>query len=251
MEAVFGSKYARYYDILYQDKNYAAESSNIDRIIKSHSSSTKTLLELGCGTGNHAMILADMGYKLTSVDRSQYMLEHAKKKSGSRNIEFVQSDITDLPKFKNKFDSCVSMFHVLNYLLTRRDLVNVLKRIHSMIDRKGLLIFDSWNGLAVLTEGPTTRVKEAQRDGLRVIRTVEPKLDVFKNICENSYHVMVIKDDKLVDEYREVHRIKYLLPNEIPEILEESNFQLVQLTADDGKPLKSSDWSMLIVAKPA
>ncbi|MFM6580781.1 MAG: class I SAM-dependent DNA methyltransferase, partial [Dolichospermum sp.] len=73
---VFGN-YSRYYDLLYQDKDYLAEAKFIHDLIQTHAPSAKTILELGCGTGRHAELLANYGYQIHGVDRSLEMLNSA------------------------------------------------------------------------------------------------------------------------------------------------------------------------------
>ena len=50
----FGDLYSKYYDLLYEDKNYFDEVEYIDFLIKKNCQSAKTLLDMGCGTGKHA-----------------------------------------------------------------------------------------------------------------------------------------------------------------------------------------------------
>ena len=47
------NKYSKYYDLLYDDKNYDLESEYVYNHIKKKSS-PKSILELGCGSGGHA-----------------------------------------------------------------------------------------------------------------------------------------------------------------------------------------------------
>ena len=63
--------YSQYYDLLYKDKDYKAETDYIISLIKEYHSNTDTILELGCGTGMHASILAENGYKVEGIDLSQ------------------------------------------------------------------------------------------------------------------------------------------------------------------------------------
>jgi methylase of polypeptide subunit release factors len=65
--SVFGA-YARYYDLLYRDKDYAAEAQYVHRLIQSHALGARSILELGCGTGAHAVLLAGEGYRIHGVD---------------------------------------------------------------------------------------------------------------------------------------------------------------------------------------
>lgn len=56
-----------------------------------------TILDVGCGTGRHALELAKRGYKVTAIDLSEGMLNVARAKAAidGLKIEFVQADATD------------------------------------------------------------------------------------------------------------------------------------------------------------
>ena len=60
--------YSKYYDLLYTGKDYSAEATYIDTLIKRHAHAAQHILELGCGTGAHAEYLARMGYQNTNRD---------------------------------------------------------------------------------------------------------------------------------------------------------------------------------------
>ena len=51
--SVFKKNYSQIYDVLYRNKNYFNEFNFIDRIIKKFNKNSKTILELGCGTGSY------------------------------------------------------------------------------------------------------------------------------------------------------------------------------------------------------
>ena len=65
----FGNLYSQYYDLLYQDKDYLAETNYVDNLIQEFGRcNSKTMLDLGCGTGKHAELFCDQGYKVHGVD---------------------------------------------------------------------------------------------------------------------------------------------------------------------------------------
>lgn len=72
--SIFGD-YARYYNLLYQDKEYAAETEFILECLTRYGGMPATLLDLGCGTGRHALEMARRGVCVTGVDMSATMLE--------------------------------------------------------------------------------------------------------------------------------------------------------------------------------
>ena len=55
--------YARYYDLLYQDKDYVAEVDFVVDLLSRYGVKTRSLLELGCGTGCHAGYLGNKGFE--------------------------------------------------------------------------------------------------------------------------------------------------------------------------------------------
>ena len=82
--SVFGA-YSRYYNLLYQDKDYAGEAEYVRSLISRHFPQARAVLDLGCGTGRHDLLLAQMGYEVTGVDQSEEMLAIAKGKAASLN----------------------------------------------------------------------------------------------------------------------------------------------------------------------
>ena len=59
---------ARYYDILYRDKDYAAEAEFIHALIGKYAPNSQQILELGAGTGGHAQCLAELGLEVHGVE---------------------------------------------------------------------------------------------------------------------------------------------------------------------------------------
>jgi malonyl-CoA O-methyltransferase len=67
------------------------------------------VLDLGCGTGRHALWLADRGATVTGVDFSERMLAEARRKPGAEVVQFIVHDVQDrLPFPDGRFDLVVS-----------------------------------------------------------------------------------------------------------------------------------------------
>ena len=88
-----------YYNLFYKDKDYQLEAKYIHKKIQEYKPNTNSILELGCGTGKHAINLTKYGYKILGIDKSVSML---KKTIKAQNLEFQQGDIRDI-KLQNKF----------------------------------------------------------------------------------------------------------------------------------------------------
>jgi len=68
-------KYAQYYDLLYKDKDYRAETDYILSLIKEYQPKTSKILEFGAGSGIHGRILANAGFHVSGIERSQEMID--------------------------------------------------------------------------------------------------------------------------------------------------------------------------------
>ena len=78
--------YAAYYDLLYKDKDYLKEVNYINNLILKYKKGSKTILEMGSGTGKHAVLLVKKNYNLVGVDFSQSMINLANKRLADENI---------------------------------------------------------------------------------------------------------------------------------------------------------------------
>jgi len=241
--------YGKYYDIMYMDKDYEGECEFIESILRRYSKiKSKSILDIGCGTGNHAVILAKKGYRVVGFDISKTMIELAKKKS--KSVEFYVSDIENF-KFDKKFDACISMFAVISYITSTNSLLKAFKNIRDHLNPDGIFIFDVWNGLAVLRLLPEKRTKIIEENGLKIIRTVEPQLDSFNHICKVNYNIFVIKDKNVVDEFKETHVVRYYFPQEIKYYLEDAGFEVLNICPfmDLNGKVDENIWNMCLVAR--
>ena len=228
MRKVFGT-YGEYYDIFYGDKDYEQECDFIQEIFKKYSSSpVKSILDAGCGTGGHSIPLAFRGYEVSGIDASPVMIKKARQKAKEAGVNptFHSLDIRDFD-LKKKFDACISMFAVLNYLTETDGILKALENVSRQLKPGAIFTFDFWNGLAVLSILPSVRVKVVERDGKRVIRTVHPEMDALHHICKSHYHVLVTKGENILDEFEETHTVRYFFPQEIAHYLDDAGFELL------------------------
>ncbi len=231
--SVFGN-YARYYNLLYRDKDYVGEAQFIHRLIQTHAPNSKNILELGCGTGNHATGLAKEGYDLHGIDFSQEMLQHANERLSqfsqelAKRLQFTHGDIRQV-RLNQTFDVVLSLFHVISYQTTNENLLAAFVTAKTHLKPGGIFIFDVWYGPAVLSEPPTVRVKRMEDELIQVTRIAEPVMYPNENWVDVNYQVFIKdKTSDVVDELKEIHRMRYLFKSEIDLLLSQVQMQLVE-----------------------
>ncbi|MBW4627282.1 MAG: methyltransferase domain-containing protein [Brasilonema octagenarum HA4186-MV1] len=215
------NNYARYYDILYRDKDYVGETKFIQQLIQTHAPNAQNILELGCGTGNHAVLLAKEGYQIHGVDLSQEMLQKADSRLSqlhpelASQLKFTHGDIRHL-RLNQTFDVILSLFHVISYQITNEDLLAAFTTVKEHLKPGGIFVFDIWYGPAVLTERPRVRVKRLEDEEILVTRIAEPVVHANENLVDVNYQVFIKdKNSNSVNELQETHRMRYLFKPEI------------------------------------
>ena len=75
------------------------------------------VLDVGCGTGEHALMAASLGLEATGIDAAEAAIERARQKAAERGLEarFVVGNVLDLPGLGGQFDTVLDsgLFHVL------------------------------------------------------------------------------------------------------------------------------------------
>jgi len=253
---VFGSVYAEAYDLFYQDKDYEAECDLIEEIFRRHAGDQiSSVLDLGCGTGNHAIPLAHRGYMVTGADKSSEMVKYAKSKLQSQTSQlqfhpqFLEGDVRSL-KLNRQFDAILMMFAVLGYQLTNPDLSSTLTTVRQHLKPGGLFIFDVWYGPAVLAIRPSDKIKEIPTTDGKVIRMASGTLDVVRHLCQVNYRLLEISGDRVENDSTENHTMRYFFPMELDMMLSFNRLKLQSLTAfpDTGKPADETTWNALGLA---
>ena len=235
------NKFAKYYDKIYFDKNYKKECDFIFSNFKKCSNKpVKSILDLGCGTGGHCIVFAKKGLSVTGIDKSDLAIQNAKEKAESLKlrINFEKEDMTKF-SLNKKFDICVSLFCSFCYLNSMTEIINNLKCVNRHLKTGGLFIFDFWNGDAVISEKPTTRVKIIEDSENRILRIATPKLDQPNQTCAIEYHCLIIKNNKIIDEFKEVHNLRYHFRDELRNRLEEAGFEVLDFIPIEGKNKQS------------
>ena len=239
--------YSRYYDLLYKDKNYTSEANYVVQLIKANHNTATQILELGCGTGNHAAILCKEKYSVTGLERSAEMVELAKQKK-IENFEPIVADITNF-SVNNKFDVAVSLFHVISYLTSNNQLVECFNTVNKHLNEKGIFIFDVWYTPAVYMQKPETRVKRISDNAIQGTRIAESTIHFNENVVDVNYEIHIQnKANGITEVYQEKHPMRHFSIPEIALLADLTNFTVIK-TEEFGTQEKPSEntWGVCFV----
>src|SRR4051812_27400295 len=125
------------YDEIYtRMKNYGEEAAKIDTRIRAAHPEAKTILDVACGTAEHARHLKSR-YRLDGIDLSEDFLGIARKKNPE--CGYFQADMTNFT-LSAKYDVVMSLFSSIGYVLTEERLVQALTQFAKHLNPGGIVV---------------------------------------------------------------------------------------------------------------
>ncbi|PZC47923.1 MAG: SAM-dependent methyltransferase [Chloroflexi bacterium] len=255
MDSAFGEQYASLYDVLYEDKDYERECDLVTGILGGGSRTARRILDLGCGTGGHSVLLAQQGYSVVGVDISASMLDIAREKAStagltSEQASFIHADMRDMD-VPGRFDACICMFAALGYQQSNEGVEAAIASIRKHLEPGALFIFDCWYGPAVLSVLPSQRVKEISQGEATIIRVATPDLDLRHHVSTTTYTILVVEGDQVLRHFKEPHTMRFFFPMELEYFLRKGGFRLTSLTDfnDLSHQADETTWNVTVVAE--
>ena len=181
------SESAALYDAIYGAfKDYAAESAQIAATIRAANSGAVTVLDVGCGTGEHVLHLRTQhGFIADGLDLDPQLLDIAQRK-----VPAATFYLGDMASFSlgRRFDAIVCLFSSIGYVKTLERVVSSLRSFAAHIEPGGAIVVEPWfpPGILRLGHGGETR---AERDGVRVARTSHVSVVGRLSILRFDYQV--------------------------------------------------------------
>lgn len=199
----------------------------------------KSYLDLACGTGNLTEKMAPFFNEVYGADLSFDMLAVASSKESLKNVRFINQDLSCL-NIGRSFDLITCSLDSVNYILDKRKIKSLFKRVYNHLSEKGTFVFDI-NTVYKLSEimGNNTFTYEDE------------------NICYiwNNYYekdklymelTFFIKEGSLYKRFPEQHVERAYSTDFIEKALKEASLKVVKKT-DGWYDKKASDKSERIV----
>ncbi len=245
-EALF-KNYGHKYDQEPFTQGTLGESDFIEQEI--HGNKDTRILDIGCGTGRHAIELTQRGYAITGIDLSVSQLNRAREKAEQQTVkvDFQQQDARNL-SFANEFDLVIMLCEGA-FPLMETDEMNyqILKNASIALKENGKLIFTTLNGLFPLFHS----VKEF----INAEHSEDP-------VSENTFDLMTFRDHSVYEVEDDAGQKlslqcneRYYVPSEITWLLKSLGFQTIEIfgaklgafSRED--QLTTEDYEMLVIAE--
>jgi len=209
------------------------------------------IIDVGCGTGRHAIELTKRGYRVTGVDLSDSQLERAKEKAGAQNlqIDFQKQDARHLP-FANEFDLAIMLCEGA-FPLMETDEMNfeILRSIAASLKGNGKLIFTTLNGLFPLFNSVEGFCASKTKEG-----TATYSKNTFDLMTFRDFNTATIEDD-LGNKKELKCNERYYIPPEITWQLKSLGFRKIDIYGaklgafSRNDSLSTNDFEMLVIAE--
>jgi len=247
-ESLF-ENYARKYDKECFVQGTAGECDFIEQEI-SRDKSFK-IIDIGCGTGRHAIELTKRGYYVTGVDLSENQIKRAREKAQEAGvtIDFQTQDARNLP-FEGEFDLAIMLCEG-GFSLMETDEMNfaIIKNATKALKSKGKLIFTTLNGLFPLFHSVSEFYKSVQKEGQSQCKECSFDLMTFRD-----HNIAVFEDDSGNKNELKCNE-RYYVPSEITWLLKTLGFKKIDIFGaklgaySRNDKLTTDDFEMLVVAQ--
>ncbi|MDA8235275.1 MAG: methyltransferase domain-containing protein [Clostridia bacterium] len=244
------ANFAYVYDRLMQDIPYGQWVEYIFELYQRYGVKPRRVLDLGCGTGNVSLPLAQRGLDVVAVDLSPDMLAVADQKAFEQGLKvsFVQQDMRQLA-LPGSFDTILSMCDSLNYITEASELAEVFCRAANLLNPGGLFIFDlntPYKLAEVFGDSTFTLLGED------VAYIWENNYLSEKGICQMDVTFFVREDNGLYRRFTEEHTEKGYGSDEIVEMIEKAGLEFLDSFAEltFNPPGPSTERVYYLAAKP-
>ena len=188
--------------------------------VRAHRVTGRSMVDVACGTGTLALLMARRGWEVYGVDASEGMLAEASGKLSGKplSVVFLCQDMREL-SLPRRVHLATSFFDSLNHLMTLDDLGEAFRRVRSSLLDGGWFIFDTstercftslWTKSETFRESDFTIMLDNAYD--RALRTA---------VCNVT---LVVARNGEAERLTETVRERYYTVDEVSGVLERESF---------------------------
>lgn len=209
---------AQYYDLIYGFKDYVAETEKITALIRKESPTAKTILDVACGSAEHAKLLSER-FEIDGIDLEPAFVEIAKEKVPSGGFWLADMGDFSLPK---TYDIVLCLFSSIGYLRTKEKIVAALESFKNHLNPGGVIFVEPWITPENWQVGYTFMVT-AESDDLKICR-----MNVSERVANRSvlnFHYLVATKYG-VEHLEEAHELTLYTKGEMLECFAKAGLEV-------------------------
>lgn len=175
--------WSKFYDCMFDDDSFKLAEEQIPLLLSLVSHPVRSVLDLACGPGRHCLALAKMGYQVTGVDMSKYLLSkaHEKNDQSSLKINYINADMLDY-QAETKYDLIINMFNSFGYLDTAEKNQTVINNAYKNLQKTGTFIIDTVGKETLARNIEPVHLSEYDNGDIRIERPLLiDNLQIFSN----------------------------------------------------------------------
>lgn len=201
MSIISGSKYdgllAQFYDADHQWRDYKKQAALVSTLFEKCQKNKIRILDIGCGTGSHALELAKNGFQVVGIDRSSALLQIAKEKTIQfrKQIRFLKKDFRKMcpNSILSDFDCALFLGWSLNIAPIYEQFSRLLHHTAPLLKRGGFFILDAAIG-RISQAIPSHSLHYQISQSLQGTLKIQEKVDRKKSFRHLTYNWEIIKN---------------------------------------------------------
>ena len=166
---------AELYDFIYSTfKDYAAETAHIAGVLRRVNPECRTILDVACGTAEHARLLAADGFVVDGIDLDPAFVRIARQKHSAGR--FFEADMSDF-HLAHRYDAVMCLFSSIGYLKTLDRVRRALTRFREHLNPGGVIVVEPWYPRPSALDPKRVAQQTGEANGLRVSRVSRIEVD--------------------------------------------------------------------------
>jgi SAM-dependent methyltransferase len=131
------------YPYMFTEERFADAAVQVEKLLALTVFQGQAVLDLCCGPGRHSVLLAQRGFAVTGVDRTEFLLEKARTRGAEANVtvEWVHEDMRHFVR-PASFDLVINLFTSFGYFDNKDEDLQVLRNLHDSLRPGGALVID-------------------------------------------------------------------------------------------------------------
>lgn len=219
--------YAFLYDIIFRSRNTEGEISYLDNVYDNLiEKSSPSIIDMGCGTGEHIEMMTDYGYNCIGIDLSFEMIKLSLLKILDNDSARVLHADDKYFNLDSPADGCFSVFSTFNHKLKRGTALEALRSYAQNLCKGGIFVLD-----VISPEKYRENMKRREEEPIKG-RHYEADISTSlsdSNIADvrENYHVRVNKYHEI--EFTNDYKFRIYSKDELIDLLKESGYEIIDV----------------------